>query len=186
MPYAFEPLDPSRHDRAAFSCGEPSLDAYLKTQAGQDMRRDLALCYVLCERGGTEIVGYYTLSSCLVELAGLPRDITKSAGRYHTIPAVLLGRLAVATTFRGQGMGGHLLLDALRRGLHAGIAINLVVVDALHETAAAFYLHHGFRCFEDHPLRLYLPMAHVRHLFPTDAPPESETVPEPEGTAPGS
>jgi|SRR5689334_21175836 len=186
MPYVFAPLDPSRHDRVAFSCGEPSLDAYLKTQASQDMRRDLALCYVLCERGGIEIIGYYTLSSCAVELTGLPRDITKSVGRYHSIPAVLLGRLAVATTFRGQGMGDHLLLDALRRSLHAGIAIKLVVVDALHEAAAAFYLHHGFRRFEDHPLRLYLPMAHVRQLFPTEAPPESEASPETEGKAIGS
>lgn len=185
MPYAFEPLDPSRHDRAAFSCGEPPLDAYLKTQANQDMRRDLALCYVLCERGGAEIIGYYTLSSCAVELTGLPRDITKSAGGYRALPAVLLGRLAVAATFRGQGMGSHLLLDALRRGLRAGIAIKLVVVDALHETAAAFYLHHGFRRFEDHPLRLYLPMAHVRQLVPTEAPPERNTAPETEGTASG-
>ena len=41
----------SHHNRAAFSCGVPSLDAYLHKQAGQDMRRDLAVCYVLQERG---------------------------------------------------------------------------------------------------------------------------------------
>ncbi len=41
-----EPLA-SHHDRAAFSCGEASLDGYLKTKASQDVRRHLARCAVL-------------------------------------------------------------------------------------------------------------------------------------------
>lgn len=40
-------LDTNVHDRAAFSCGEASLDAYLKRQAGQDLKRRLAITYVL-------------------------------------------------------------------------------------------------------------------------------------------
>jgi hypothetical protein len=37
------------HDRARFHCGVLSLDNYLQRQAGQDVRRNLARCYVLCE-----------------------------------------------------------------------------------------------------------------------------------------
>lgn len=178
MPYTFEPLDSSRHDRAAFSCGEPALDTYLKIQASQDMKRDLALCWVLCEQGSTEIIAYYTLTPCSVEVAALPRELARSAGRYHTVPAVLLGRMGVDTKHRGQGIGGHVLLDALRRCLRAGFAVKLIVVDALHETAAGFYLHHGFkRLREDAPLRLYVPMTYVRTLFPAEAPAEDGETP---------
>jgi predicted GNAT family N-acyltransferase len=172
MPYVFEPLDTSRHDRAAFSCGEPSLDNYLKTLANQDMRHDLAQCYVLIASGSSSIIGYYTLSSSAVDVSALPKALAKTAGRYSSVPAVLIGRLAVDTRVQGQHMGSHVLLDALRRCLRAGIGIKVVVVDALHEQAAQFYLHYGFRQFEDSPLRLYLPMTYVRSLFPADAPTE--------------
>lgn len=178
MPYVFVPLDPSHHDRAAFSCDEAALDAYLKTQAHQDMKRDLALCYVLCNEDSAEIIGYYTLSSCSVEVTSLPKGVAKTSGRYRTVPAVLLGRMAVDGRYHGQGMGSHLLLDALRRSLHAGIAIKVVVVDAIHDSAATFYEHHGFQRFADTPLRLYLPMAYVRTLFPTEAPAENEDQPQ--------
>jgi len=166
-PYIIERLG-SSHDRKAFTCGEPSLDSYLKTQAHQDVKRDLAVCYVLRERGSTTIIGYYTLSACSLELAGLPPDLAKKAGRYQLVPTVLLGRLAVDQRRQGQGMSALLLLNALRRTLRTGIGVKLVMVDALHEHAAAFYEHYEFRRLPDRPLTLYLPMSAVRDLFPED------------------
>jgi hypothetical protein len=51
-------------NRANFWCGNPSLDSYLKEQAGQDLRRGCAAPFVLVsERGDTTIHGFYTLSS---------------------------------------------------------------------------------------------------------------------------
>ncbi len=44
------PLD-ARHDGAGFSCGVESLDRYLETQAGQDVRRKANAVFVLSERG---------------------------------------------------------------------------------------------------------------------------------------
>lgn len=156
----------SHHDRAAFSCGEPSLDAYIHRQAGQDMKRDLAVCYVLCPHDSSTIIGYYTLSAASVELTSLPPELAKKSGRYHVVPAVLLGRLAVDSRFAGQGMGAILLLHALRRALRAGIGVKLVIVDALNQNAANFYEHHGFRRFQDSPQRLYMPLSTVRDIFP--------------------
>jgi len=43
-----EPLGP-HHDRASFSCGDEYLDRYLATQAGQDVRRKIANCFVACD-----------------------------------------------------------------------------------------------------------------------------------------
>lgn len=167
--YEIVPLAP-HHDRAAFSCGEPSLDAYLKTQASQDVKRDLAACYVLCERGSSAIIGYYSLSASSVELTDLPADLAKKSGRYRLVPAVLLGRLAVDQRYQGQGMSTLLLMNALRRVLRTGVGVKLVLVDALHERAAQFYEHAEFHRFADQPLRLYLPLSKVRDLFPEDAP----------------
>lgn len=171
--YTVEPLAP-HHERTAFSCGEASLDGYLQRQASQDVKRDLAACYMLTARDNPSIIGYYTLSATSVELTDLPPDVAKKSGRYSLVPAVLLGRLAVDQRHQGSGMSTLLLLNALRRVLRTGIGIRLVIVDALHEQAAHFYEHYEFRRFADHPLRLFLPVSTIRDLFPEDVAPTGE------------
>ena len=42
-----EQLDPTRHNRKAFCCGEPALDRFLKQQAHQNMRRGVSQTFVL-------------------------------------------------------------------------------------------------------------------------------------------
>ena len=166
--YDFEPLA-SSHDRAAFSCTEPALEGYLKHQASQDVKRHLATCFILvAQPGDTTIIGYFTLTSYMVEVNDLPANIAKTSGHYPRVPAVLLGRLAVDVRFQGQGWGSVLVVGALRRVLRArtSIAVKLVAVDALHEQAAAFYEHLGFHRFADHPLSLYVTIDEVMALFP--------------------
>lgn len=169
MTYVIELLA-ARHKRAkaTFLCGEPSLDTYVRQQASQDMRRDLAACYVLRAADDSVIVGYYTLSATSVAFTDLPSDLAPEAGRYPAVPAVLLGRLAVDSRYQGQGMSTILLLDALRRTLRTGIGIQLVIVDALNETVIGFYERREFRRFVDTSLRLFLPMSKVRAIFPDD------------------
>ena len=165
MNYDVEPLA-SHHDRAAFSCAASSLNDYIHRQAGQDMKRDLAACYVLCPRTSPIIIGYYTLTATSVEFTALPLELVKKSGRYPLVPAILLGRLAVDSKFTGQGMSTILLLDALRHTLHTGVGVKLLIVDALNERAAAFYERREFRRFEANPLRLYMPVSKVRDIFP--------------------
>lgn len=140
------------------------------------MERDLAVCWVLCEPGKADIVGYYTLTPTSVQVTTLPPAIAKTAARYPVVPAVLLGRMGVDQRFQGQHYGNHLLYDALRRTLRGEFAFKVVVVDALHTRAATFYSHYGFTAVADNPLRLYLPMEHVRALFPKETPPDDATL----------
>ena len=79
-PYYVEPL--GDHNRAAFSCGQPSLDRYIREIAGQDLRQDLSRCRVLVhESEPVRILGYYTLSnSSIVPQAGPPS--TRKVRRY--------------------------------------------------------------------------------------------------------
>ena len=187
-----EPLA-RHHDRAAFSCDEPSLTDYLRKQARQDVERDLASCWVLCASGGSEIIGYYTLAATSVDVSSLPSDLAKKSGRYRVVGAALLGRLAVDSRFARQGVGSHLLLNALRRVLRtteSGIGVKAVVVDALHARAASFYEKFGFQRIEeddegevhergeDTPIRLVLSLKTIREVFPDDVAEPDEAAAE--------
>ena len=81
------------------------------------------------------------------------------------VPAILLGRLAVDERYQGQGLGAFLLVDALRRSLMNEIVAAAVVVDALDETARAFYKYHNFVSVAGVPLRLFLPMTLIAGQF---------------------
>ncbi len=77
------------------------------------------------------------------------------------MPAVRLGRLAVEVAFKGQGLGGALLGDALVRAARSEIPAAVVLVDAKDEQAVAFYRHHGFIPLADAEMSLFLPLATV-------------------------
>ena len=113
------------------------------------------------------VAGYYTLASASVELSDLPEATAKKLPRYPCVPAVRMGRLAVDRDFKGVGLGGALLADALRRCAQAEIAAYALIVDAKDETAADFYRHHGFIALPSSALRLFLPLATVAGLMST-------------------
>jgi len=161
--YRIESLGPS-HDRAAFACGVPELDRYLRQQAGQDLKRRLAAVFVLTKDGNT-IAGFYTLSAHSILAAELPPDPAKNLPRFP-LPVTLLGRMAIAQSLQGQGLGEFLLLHALERAWIGSkqVASWAVVVDA-KAGARDFYLKHDFVAFPGQPNRLFLAMKTVESLF---------------------
>lgn len=156
-PLVIEPLGP-HHERTAFSCGEPGLDAYLQRQASPDVRRRVAQVFVAV-RGPGAIAGYYSLSAASFQKDELPPALAKRLPHYP-VPAAVLGRLAVDREQQGQGLGETLLLDAIRRVVRASttIAVYAIIVDAKNERAQAFYERYGFRAFASLPRRLFLPL----------------------------
>jgi GNAT superfamily N-acetyltransferase len=70
-------------------------------------------------------------------------------------------RLAVDASFKGQGLGGALLADALLRCKRSDIAAYALIVDAKDDSACAFYRHHGFIALPEAALTLFLPLASV-------------------------
>lgn len=156
------------HDRAGFTCGDASLDGYLRKQASQDQKRNLAVVYVLTPEGKT-IAGYYTLSSFSISAADLPGEIGSKLPRFP-LPATLLGRMAVGLPFRGRHLGRLLLFDALERVWFKSreVASWAVVVDA-KRGAREFYLKYGFQPFEPESNRLFLPTGLLAKLSPPSA-----------------
>ncbi|MEB0139656.1 MULTISPECIES: GNAT family N-acetyltransferase [unclassified Undibacterium] len=159
-PFRLAPLD-AAHDRTAFRSDSEQLNRYLSEQVTQDIRRRVAACFVAVA-DGQRIAGYYTLASASLLLADLPVNTGKKLPRYPTVPAVRMGRLAVDQAFKGQGLGGALLADALDRAASSEIAAFALLVDAKDAAAAAFYRHHGFIVLPDSPLTLFLPLATVQ------------------------
>lgn len=151
----------SHHDRAAFDCGEPALNQFLRQHAGQQQRRGLGQTYAALADGGAEVLGFVTLSAGQVEAVSLPPDL--KLPRYP-IPMLRIGRLAVDRSHQGQGLGQDLLAFALELALEFSerVGVYAVLVDAKHDRAQAFYRQLGFISTRDDPLCLFLPLATLR------------------------
>lgn len=144
-------------DRISFSCGVPELDAYLRHQAGQDAVRSFASVVVATEEDNpATIIGYYTLSAASIPLTLLPEDVRGKMPRYRNVPAVLLGRLAVAQNMQSRHIGSLLLFDALRRACANELAWAVFLVDAKNDRAAIFYEKFCFARFYQSPHSLWL------------------------------
>ncbi len=113
------------------------------------------------------IPGRFTVSMSSIDVSGIPggrRDLPAQ------IPTALIGRLAVDEPYQRQGLGELLLSDALRRICQAAehVAAHAIVLDALDDDAKQLYERYGFLELSDDPLRLFLPLATARGLFPAE------------------
>ncbi len=149
--YIIEPL--GSHDRATFTSGSDALDSYLRKRALQDVRRRVAACFLAVTDGG-EIAGYYTIAATSLGFGDLPAARANELPRYPVIPAILLGRLAVATAHQAKRLGGAFVADALARAEASDLMAYAMVVDVKDREAARFYAHLGFEPLTDNPLRL--------------------------------
>lgn len=156
------------HIREEFSCGQEVLDAYLKKQANQDIRKRLAMCFILSdEPKDNRVKGYYTLSNTSIPREFIPDDLQRRFPKaYKVIPATLLGRLARDRNFTKQGLGEKLLIDALYRSYLASRELGsfAVVVDPINEFAEQFYASYGFAKLPDSG-KMFLSMKTIEQLF---------------------
>ena len=149
MALAFSRLNKRLHDRDSFACGVDALDIYLQRHAGQHQRDGIATTHVLIDdTNPSRILGYCSLAAAQLHLQELLEKDRKKLPSYP-VPAMRVGRLAVAKTEHGKGYGQRLLgyvidLALLVRDV---MGVRALVVDAKDEQAAAFYEAFGFqRC----------------------------------------
>jgi GNAT superfamily N-acetyltransferase len=143
----FVPLN-SNHFREDFDCGNDELNEYIKRYARQDQKRGAAQTWVLnnIQRAG-RIDAYYTLSAHSVHSDSIRFP-------YRSVPAMLMGRLAVNRTAQGNNLGRIAVIDAMLRaqklGLEAGIRFLLVLPKNQH--VERFYSKLGFQKLPDSEL----------------------------------
>jgi predicted N-acetyltransferase YhbS len=153
-----------RFDRSAFSCGKPDLDDWLKTKAGQQERAHNTRTFLAVD--GLKVIGYYATTTYRLGLDEAA-EMYGVGKRAYPVPAVLLARLAVDAGFHGCGIGSKLLLHALSEIAEASrhVGFEVVVVHAIDRGAVTFYAQRGFIQFEDHDLRLFMPVKDLLATF---------------------
>ena len=151
-PAALGPVEPlaDSHQLEEFDSGVATLDRWLRQSARTAAASGTAATYVLCR--GQRVVGYYALAMSAVAHERAPSRLRR--GMPDPVPVVLLVRLALDRRDHGHSLGGHLLVDALRRCVRGGRAFGAraVVVDAISPTAITFYLHFDFHPLDDRRL----------------------------------
>jgi len=148
------------HNRAGFCCGVDALDRYFRERVTQDVRRRVSNCFVLLGPE-SQVAGYYTFAAASIPLGELPESLARRLPRYPSLPAGLIGRLAIDRLYQRQGLGALLVVDAVARAMRAEPAIYALVVDAKDDDAAAFYSRLGFLRFCGQRSRLFIPVAEI-------------------------
>lgn len=158
MALVIELLDGRRHSRSGFACGEPVLDDYLRYRAVQPQRDGIATTHVLVDSAcPSQVLGYCSLAAAQMHLSELRAADRKRLSAYP-VPALRMGRLAIASHAQGQGRGQLLLGHAVNLALSVRqtMGVRVLLVDAKHAQAAAFYERYGFRPTASQALTLYL------------------------------
>lgn len=168
-----EPLDPSRHDRAAFSCGVDQVDNFFKRTANKLARAGNIRVHVLTEQDRS-IIGFYALNAHSIHYTDLPEKFSRDRPRHGTIPAAYISLIGVDRRYQGRGYGGDLLVDCLRRisGASQTIGLRVVLLDVLDcgaadevERRVQLYRSYGFTSLPGHKLRMFLPLSDVEALI---------------------
>jgi GNAT superfamily N-acetyltransferase len=148
------------HALAQFQCDADDLAVWLKASAHQAASNNVARTFVM-HPGDHRVIGYCSLTMHSIARAELGRS---ARGEPSTVPAVLLGKLALDRRATGQGLGSALLHDAMRRVVEANLiaAARSVLVDALHDEAASFYERFGFVRLASGDLRLHRKMSDIQ------------------------
>lgn len=155
------------HDRGGFDCGVEPLNRYLQQIARQHIVKGISKTFVLVDEHAAApkpVLGFFTISLCQVLGQQVPAKWARKLP--EQIPAMRLGRLAVAQTQQGAGYGKTLLVDALHRiarvaDLAGGIGL---FVDAKDEAAAAFFARFGFEPTPSGPLTLFMSTETIRQF----------------------
>ena len=154
------------HDRSGFDCGDSALNQYIRKIARQHLNKGISRTFVIVDTDNLkEILGFYTLIACEVFVAKLPR---KYAKKYPSkLPAAKLARLAVAQYRQRQGLGTHMMINAMERILKVTQHLGIIgfFVDAKDKNARIFYEQFGFIPLSDNPLELFLPLATLRNAY---------------------
>ena len=162
MTRRIEKLQP-HHAVEAFDCGQEALNRFLQKHALQNQRSGGSQTYVGLIN--ETVIGYYALAVGSVEQDHAPERVKKGLAK-HSIPIMLLARLAVDLNWQKQGIGAALVKDATLRTLQAAdiAGIRALVVHAKDDVAKKFYERFDFLPSPTDPLHFFMLLKDVRKI----------------------
>lgn len=144
----------AEHAVSQFDCGKPVLNHWLQTRAFSNQQKGFTAVLVVHDAG--QVVGYYGLAPTAVTPVALPRSV-RTGQPPDPVPCLLLGQLATDHRWAGKGVGTGLLRHALARSVAASELIGgrALIVNAIDDDAAAFWMRRGFLPTKDDPHLLF-------------------------------
>ena len=145
----------SSHLLDEFTCGEPSLDEWLKRRALTNQLSGASRTFVVADLDG-RVRGYYAMAAGAVSHQAATSGVRRNMP--DPIPVLVLARLAVDHRAQGFQLGAALLQDAVSRAVAVSqsAGVRALLVHALHDRAKQFYQNHGFQESPQHPMTLML------------------------------
>ena len=136
------PLEAS-DNRSEFDCGRPSLNTWFQTHAWRNQQLGTSRTNVITYEQ-SKIVAYVSLTAAEIKRGYLPKS--QQRNRPESVPAVLLGQLAVDSNYQGQGLAQSLLYFAFHTTVKISeqIGCACLITHPLDEKARGFYKHWGF------------------------------------------
>ncbi len=171
-PFTIQPFDPKTHDRAAFSCGVPQIDNYLKLTAKKGSKADVVRIWVVVD-AKNQIVGFYGINMHAMDVKDMPASYAKKAMKHDLLPAAFIAMIGVDESKQGNGIGSVLVADALSRIARTSndIGTCVVMLDVFDDGEAsavarrkAYYEEFGFIALPNQQLRLFMPIDTARAL----------------------
>ena len=138
------------HELDQFDSGVAALDQWLRRSARVAASAGTAATYVVCRE--RRVVAFYALAMSSLGHERAPSRLRRAMP--DPVPVVLLARLAVDRSEQGRQLGGHFLVDALRRCVRGGreFGARAVLVDAISPEAAEFCRHFDFHDLDERRL----------------------------------
>jgi len=153
--------------RGGFCCTDLAIQNFCRTGIDRHNRRNIIRAFVAIHEGGSDVFGFYYLTTTSWEHDAVGRAVADQFGILDKIPAVYLGMLGVHTPAARQGIGAALLVDAFKRALtiadNAGVWA--LTLDATDDAAASYYERFDFERLTPDSLEMFIPIGTLRQLF---------------------
>ncbi len=145
-------FDKAKHDRTGFSCGVDLIDKLFKQSISKKIKNNRMRFWCATDKFGI-LVGFYALLARSV----LPDDAGNMAiqSDIHEIPIVYISLLGVDKKHQNQGIGGDLLMHAIRKCVMVSdnIGVAEIVLDVEQDDGfdrrVQFYNTYGFRFIDE-------------------------------------
>jgi len=138
-------------ERPSFDCGDPDLNEFFLKDSKQGTAELLSVTYAV--EVEEQIVAFFCVSNDAIRSEDTSKSRFKKIcsqiprnKRYSSMPAVKIGRLAIATSFQGMGIGTR-VIDIIKVWFTEGnkTGCRFIVVDAKNNSnTLRFYEKNGF------------------------------------------
>lgn len=141
MNYVVERLN-ENHVYDWFDCGHGNaLGNWLIKWGRKYEERHQSAIWVMCKKGSTEVLGYFCLSSQVIDSKALPRVMREGISTAASHPVQLLGKFAIDKSLHGTSASRTLMKEVFKvyRDIAAMTGTRFLALQAPEEKVRSFY-----------------------------------------------